>query len=61
MATSSIFASFDIKDEKTLVSFLDALEASEAEQANKPVAPIHMPLTDPEKIKALWAKREKTQ
>ena len=50
MATSSIFASFDIKDDATLTRFLDALEASEAEQANKPVRPIQMPLTDPEKI-----------
>lgn len=57
MPTSSIFASFDIKDEETLTRFLDALEASEAEQAKKPVRPIQMPLTNPEKIRALWAKR----
>lgn len=56
MATSSIFASFDIKDDATLTRFLDALEASEAEQANKPVRPIQMPLTDPEKIRALLSK-----
>ncbi len=57
MATSSIFASFDIKDSDTLHRFLDALEESEAEQAGKPVRPIHYPLTDPEKIRALLSKR----
>lgn len=58
MATSSIFASFNITDNKTLNDFLDALEASEAEQKSAPKRPRQMPVTDPEKIKAVWARRK---
>lgn len=58
MATSSIFASFNITDNKTLNDFLDALEASEAEQKDAPKRPGQMPVTDPEKIKAVWARRK---
>lgn len=56
MATSSIFASFNITDSDTLNNFLDALEASEAEQKNAPKRQIQMPLTDPDRIKALFRK-----
>ena len=56
MATSSIFASFDITDSETLESFLDALEASEAEERNRPKRKPQMPLTDPDEIRKLFAK-----
>lgn len=56
MATSSIFASFDIRDKKTANAFVNALEASVNETAWKPVAPIKPPLTDKGEIMALWKK-----
>lgn len=56
MATSSIFASFKITDSDTLDCFLDALDASEAEQKNAPKRQIQMPLTDPERIRELFKK-----
>lgn len=56
MATSSIFASFKITDSDTLDRFLDALDASEAEQKNAPKRQIQIPLTDPERIKELFSK-----
>ena len=48
MATSSIFASFDIRDKKTAENFVKAW---------KPIAPVNPPLTDQDAIRALWAKR----
>lgn len=57
MATSSIFANFDIKDKKTAKRFVDALESSAHAPAWKPVTPVKPPLTDKEEIKALWTKR----
>lgn len=57
MATSSIFANFDIKDKKTAERFVEALEESAHDPAWKPVAPIDSPLTDKDTIRALLAKR----
>ena len=56
MATSSIFASFKITDSDTLDCFLDALDASEAEQKNAPKRQIQMPLKDPERIREYFKK-----
>lgn len=57
MATSSIFASFDIRDKKTAENFVKALDTSAHDPAWKPIAPINPPLTDQDAIRALWAKR----
>ena len=58
MATSSIFANFDIKDKQTAEAFVEALETSAAEPVHKPSAPIEI-LTRSEDIKKLWARRKK--
>lgn len=57
MATSSIFASFDIEDERAAERFVEALEESVHDPAWKPVAPVDPPLTDQQIIRALLAKR----
>ncbi len=58
MATSSIFASFDIRDKETAEKFVKALEESANESEWKPIAPIKPSLTDKKAILELWAKRE---
>lgn len=58
MATSSIFASFDIKDKKTAAAFVDALEKSANGPAWKPRRPVKAPLTDPDVIRKLVEKNE---
>lgn len=60
MATSSIFASFDIKDKKTAEAFVEALDKSANGPDWKPSKPVEPPITDKNKIKALFAKRKKT-
>lgn len=57
MATSSIFASFQINDKETAERFANALDKSASEPEWKPTNHI-VHLTDPKKIKELWAKRE---
>lgn len=57
MATSSIFANFDIEDKGIAERFVEALEESAHDPEWKPVAPIAPPLTDQEAIRALLAKR----
>lgn len=57
MATSSIFANFDIEDKKTAERFAEALEESAHDPVWEPVAPIAPPLTDQDAIRALLAKR----
>lgn len=57
MATSSIFANFDIRDKKTAERFVEALDESAHDPAWNPVAPIDPPLTDKDAIRALLAKR----
>lgn len=58
MATSSIFASFDIKDKKTAEAFVEALDKSAKESAWKPSKPVDPPLTDPKAIRVLFGKRK---
>lgn len=58
MATSSIFASFDIRDKESAEKFVKALEESANGPKWKPIAPITPPLTDKDAILELWAKRE---
>ena len=58
MATSSIFARFNIKDKKTASAFVEALEKSAAGPAWKPRRPVNPPLTDPDAIRKLVEKNE---
>ena len=61
MATSSIFANFNIKDQKTARRFVAALEASEKDcQKSQPV-PIRSLITDHNEIRKFMAKRKKTR
>lgn len=58
MATSSIFASFDIKDKETATRFINALEESANDPPYEPISPVEPPITDKEELLALLAKRE---
>ncbi len=58
MATSSIFANFNITDKKTAEAFVAALDASAHDPKRKPVAPVDPPLTDHAAIRAFLAKRK---
>ena len=58
MATSSIFASFDIRDKEAAEKFVKALEESANGPEWKPIAPVKPPLTDKDAILELWKKRE---
>ena len=58
MATSSIFAHVKITDPEKVEMFLDALEASEQAQINKPSATSIPVLKDLEEIRKLVAKRK---
>lgn len=60
MATSSIFANFDIKDKKTAEAFVEALDKSANAPEWKPTKPIEPPITDHNAIRALFAHRKKT-
>ena len=58
MATSSIFANFDIKDKKDAEEFVEALDKSlQCNTENNIVN--HEELIDSDAIKNLWAKRKK--
>ena len=59
MATSSIFASFDIKDKKTAEAFVEALDQSANGPEWKPVKPVEPILTDHDAIRELFTKRKK--
>jgi len=61
MATSSIFASFDIKDKETAERFVKALDESANGPEWKLIAPVKPPLTDKDGIMELWAKRERNR
>jgi hypothetical protein len=61
MATSSIFASFDIKDKETAERFVEALDESANGSEWKPIAPVKPPLTDKNEILKLWEKREQNK
>lgn len=58
MATSSIFANFNITDKKTAEAYVAALDASTHDPKRKPVAPVKPPLTDHAAIKEFLAKRK---
>ena len=58
MATSSIFTHVKITDPKKVEKFVDALEASEKAQVNKPSAPSIPALKDLDEIRKLVAKRK---
>ena len=58
MATSSIFANFDIKDKKTAEDFVEALDRF----SNEPIKTIKkefQEISDFDEIKVLWTKRKK--
>jgi hypothetical protein len=59
MATSSIFASFNIKDRKTAKAFAEALDqsAKEPKRVSSSSAPLH--ITDMKQILRLIAQRKK--
>lgn len=61
MATSSIFANVKIMDPKKVEKFVDALEASEKAQINKPAAPSIPVLRDLDEIRRLVKKRKTTK
>lgn len=58
MATSSIFASFDIHDKAAAQRFADALERCEAEPEWKSSEPAPQLLTNHNAIRALLARRK---
>lgn len=57
MATSSIFANIKITDPKQAELFVNAMEASANDPKRVPSMPVKPPLTDPEAIRKLMAKR----
>ncbi len=59
MATSSIFANIKITDPKQAELFVNAMEASANDPERVPSMPVKPPLTDPEAIRKLMAKRIK--
>lgn len=59
MATSSIFASFNIKDRKTAEAFAEALDQSANESKRVPTSPAPSIITDRDKILELLVQRKK--
>ena len=57
MATSSIFANFDIKSKKNAEDFVEALDKSENYNGEKKIIS-YDELNDSLTIKSLWAKRK---
>ena len=57
MATSSIFANFDIKSKKNAEDFVEALDKSENYNSEKKIIS-YDELNDSLTIKSLWAKRK---
>ena len=60
MATSSIFANFNISDRKTAEAFVAALDASANDPKRKPDISLAPPLTDHAGIRAFLDKRKDT-
>ena len=58
MATSSIFANFNITDSKKAESFVNALDVSAKETAKKSAVLNKSFVVLPNDIKSLWAKRK---
>lgn len=61
MATSSIFASFNINDPKTAEAFVEALEQSAKDPKRVPTSPEPKFLTDRNEIMEFFAQRKKTE
>ena len=57
MATSSIFADFSIRDPETAKNFIQALRESETDGEWQPQGDSVHIVTDPDAIRAIWAKR----
>ena len=58
MATSSIFANFDITDSKKAESFVKALDFSAQENTKRTADNPKSFLVSPNDIKTIWAKRK---
>ncbi len=58
MATSSIFANFNISDPKKAESFVQALDASAKDASKNDSARQTSSIVHPADIKSLWAKRK---
>ena len=61
MATSSIFASFNINDRITAEAFAEALYQSAKEPKRVPTSPATSHITDRDKILELLAQRKKNK
>ena len=61
MATSSIFANFNITDKKNAEAFVAALDASAHDPKRKPVTPLKPPLTDHAAIRAFLDRRKQEE
>ncbi|MCC8044661.1 MAG: hypothetical protein LIP12_04080 [Clostridiales bacterium] len=57
MAKSSIFANFTITDKETAEKFAEALEIASNQPKWTPSEPVEAPVRDPEKIRAIFARR----
>ena len=57
MATSSIFADFTIRDQKTAEAFVDALDKAAEQPEFKPTHS-YRKVTDPDEIRALLDRRQ---
>lgn len=58
MATSSIFASFNINDKKTAEAFAAALEASSKDPRRVRTSPASIRLTDKKKVAEMFSRRK---
>ena len=61
MATSSIFASFDITEPEAAEPFVAALEESEERERNAPPITIYPVMDDLDEIRAFVARRKSSQ
>lgn len=61
MATSSIFANFDITEPETAERFVAALEESEERERNAPPITIYPVMDDLDEIRAFVARRKSAQ
>lgn len=59
MATSSIFANFNINDSRTAEAFVEALETSANDPKRTPTAPVEPLTTDTNEIREFFKKRNK--
>lgn len=61
MATSSIFANFNLSEKKAAEAFVAALDASAHDPKREPVAPVKPPLTDHAAIRTFLARRKQVR